>query len=315
MHSPPDRVPAVLADHARLAENSGFEAVWLAEHHFIRYGGCPSPPVLAAHLLAATTRLRIGTAACVLSHRHPVALAEEVAMLDALSPGRFLLGVARGGPWIDLTVFGSTAERHARGFPESLDLLRDWLCGPETVGADGEFFRFPPVTVRARPSSPVPIWVAATSPSTVDEAARRGLPLLLGVHTDDTERAAALRRYRDTARRFGHDPARAQHAAVSLACVAGIGSRGALLRWLSIGVGDYRRIDGSCPDTDRTGYVDHLLAIHPPDSANRILDRVTESARRLGITRSLLMVEGAGEPDAVAATVRALGEVNHADPE
>lgn len=84
--------------YARAAEAAGFDGVWFAEHHFITYGVCPSAVTLAGFVLGATTRLRVGTAAAILSNRHPVALAEEAALLDAVSGGRFDLGVGRGGP-------------------------------------------------------------------------------------------------------------------------------------------------------------------------------------------------------------------------
>jgi hypothetical protein len=53
--------------HALAAERAGFDGVWIAEHHFLPYGTCPSALALAAHLLGATARIRVGTAACILS--------------------------------------------------------------------------------------------------------------------------------------------------------------------------------------------------------------------------------------------------------
>jgi alkanesulfonate monooxygenase SsuD/methylene tetrahydromethanopterin reductase-like flavin-dependent oxidoreductase (luciferase family) len=149
--------------YARAAETAGFDGVWLAEHHFISYGVCPSAVTLAGYVLGRTTRVEVGTAAAILSNRHPVALAEEAALLDAVSGGRFRLGVARGGPWVDLEVFGSGLDRFTDGFAESLDLLLATLSGEATVRADGRFFRFREVPVVPRPDGPLPVWVAATS--------------------------------------------------------------------------------------------------------------------------------------------------------
>ncbi|MEV1145069.1 LLM class flavin-dependent oxidoreductase, partial [Micromonospora sp. NPDC049799] len=155
------------------AEEHGYAGVWMAEHHFISYGVCPSAVTFAGHLLGATRRISVGTAACVLSNRHPVALAEEAVLLDELSGGRFTLGVGRGGPWVDLEVFGTGLPRFTDGFGESLDLLTRWLSGAPTVAGTPRF-PFRPVSVVPRPRRPVPLWVAATSPSTVDLAAARG---------------------------------------------------------------------------------------------------------------------------------------------
>jgi alkanesulfonate monooxygenase SsuD/methylene tetrahydromethanopterin reductase-like flavin-dependent oxidoreductase (luciferase family) len=179
-------------DYARAAEVAGFDGVWFAEHHFITYGVCPSAVTMAGYVLGATTRLRVGTAAAILSNRHPLALAEEAALLDAVSGGRFDLGVARGEPWIDLDVFGTGLSRYADGLAESLDLLLAALDGRAAVKADGEHFRFPDVAMVPCPTRPVPTWVAATTPSTMDIAAQRGLPLLLGMYDDDDAAKAAM---------------------------------------------------------------------------------------------------------------------------
>ncbi|WP_188306033.1 LLM class flavin-dependent oxidoreductase [Streptomyces sp. CBMA123] len=128
------------------AERAGLDSVWLAEHHFVPYGVCPDAATLAALLLGRTRRIDIGTAVSVLSTGHPVALGEQAALLHLTSGGRFTLGVGRGGPWIDLEVFGAGLDAFENGFPERLDLLLRWLRGSR-VGADGPQFAFPEVAV------------------------------------------------------------------------------------------------------------------------------------------------------------------------
>ncbi|MGH3574560.1 MAG: LLM class flavin-dependent oxidoreductase, partial [Pseudonocardiaceae bacterium] len=175
------------------AEEAGFDDVWVAEHHFMSYGVCPSAITLAGYLLGATRRVAVGTAVSVLSTQHPVALAEQAALLDQVSGGRFRLGIGRGGPWIDLEVFGTSLDRYQHGFPESLDLLLAALTG-NRVAASGPNFRFPEVEVVPRPrTQPHPaIVLAATTAATVELAAQRGLPLLLGMHASDAEKAALV---------------------------------------------------------------------------------------------------------------------------
>ncbi|MFD7448556.1 LLM class flavin-dependent oxidoreductase [Kitasatospora sp. NPDC059827] len=136
------------------AERAGLDSVWLAEHHFVPYGVCPDAATLAALLLGRTRRIGIGTAVSVLSTSHPVALGEQAALLHLTSGGRFTLGVGRGGPWIDLDVFGSGVDAFENGFPERLDLLLRWLRGSR-VGADGPQFSFPEVAVVPRATEPV----------------------------------------------------------------------------------------------------------------------------------------------------------------
>ncbi|MFB8238481.1 LLM class flavin-dependent oxidoreductase [Kitasatospora purpeofusca] len=135
------------------AEQAGLDSVWLAEHHFVPYGVCPNAATLAALLLGRTRRIGIGTAVSVLSTTHPVALGEQAALLHLTSDGRFTLGVGRGGPWIDLEVFGGGVDAFERGFPERLDLLLRWLRGTR-VGAAGPQFTFPEVAVVPRATEP-----------------------------------------------------------------------------------------------------------------------------------------------------------------
>lgn len=309
----PTSVPTTLVDYAVLAERSGFDAVWLAEHHFIRYGACPSPPLLASYVLSRTTSLQVGTAACVLSQRHPVALAEEAVMLDGLSGGRFMLGVARGGPWVDLEVFGTGPDRYETGFAEALDVLRGWLSADASFGTAGEFFEFREVPVRARPRGEFPVWIAATSPPTIEVAAERGLPLLLGVHTSDEDKIAAIARYRRVAIQSGHDPDGVEHAAVYVAyasdsyVTARRELRAAMTEWLSVGVSDYTRLDGSRGNADQSDYVDRLVSTHLVGPVAQTAERLVRSAQRTGISRALLMVEGAASAQLVRDNIARLG--------
>jgi alkanesulfonate monooxygenase SsuD/methylene tetrahydromethanopterin reductase-like flavin-dependent oxidoreductase (luciferase family) len=141
------------------AEEAGFDDVWIAEHHFMSYGICPSAITLAGYLLGATRRVAVGTAVSVLPTHHPVALAEQAALLDQVSGGRFRLGVGRGGPWIDLEVFGTGKSRYQH-FPESLDLLLGALT-KSRVAASGPHFQFPAVDIvpdRAPNRAPTSSW-------------------------------------------------------------------------------------------------------------------------------------------------------------
>ncbi|MGB8944769.1 MAG: LLM class flavin-dependent oxidoreductase, partial [Streptomyces sp.] len=180
---------------AEVAEEAGLDSVWLAEHHFVPYGTCPSAVTLAALLLGRTRRIGVGTAVSVLPTVHPVALGEQAALLHLTSGGRFSLGVGRGGPWVDLEVFGAGLDAYEKGFPDSLDLLLRWLSEPRVASGAGRF-PFREVAVVPRPQEALTgsgedageasggpeVIVACTSPSSVRLAAERGLPMLLGMH-------------------------------------------------------------------------------------------------------------------------------------
>jgi alkanesulfonate monooxygenase SsuD/methylene tetrahydromethanopterin reductase-like flavin-dependent oxidoreductase (luciferase family) len=134
----------------------------------------PIGDTLGAYVLGATQRIAVGTAVSVLSTRHPVALAEQAALLDHLSGGRFRLGVGRGGPWVDLEVFGTGLARYESGFAESLDLLLAALTEAR-VAAGGPTFAFREVAMVPRPRTRPhpPVTIACTSAAT----ARRAMAL------------------------------------------------------------------------------------------------------------------------------------------
>jgi alkanesulfonate monooxygenase SsuD/methylene tetrahydromethanopterin reductase-like flavin-dependent oxidoreductase (luciferase family) len=296
------------------AERAGFDDVWLAEHHFMSYGICPSALTLAAYVLGATRRVGVGTAVSVLSTWHPVALAEQAALLDQVSGGRFRLGVGRGGPWLELEVFGTGLDRYERGFPEGLDLLLAALSG-RPVGAAGEFFRFREVSVvpgpRSRPH--LPVVVAATTPATAGLAAARGLPMLLGLHAGDDGKRAMVDHYTAAAARHGVPPADG-HVAVAVAQVADSRAgaqemlRTRLPRWLGPGLAGYVPVDGRPYQVrDPDGYAELLCRIHPVGTAADCAAAMAATARRTGVTHLLCMVEGSGDPVAVQENIARLG--------
>ncbi|WP_329044432.1 LLM class flavin-dependent oxidoreductase [Amycolatopsis sp. NBC_01488] len=302
-------------DAASCAEAAGFDDVWIAEHHFMPYGVCPSAITFAAHVLGRTGAIAVGTAVSVLSTAHPVALAEQAALLDQVSGGRFRLGVGRGGPWVDLEVFGTGLDRYERGFGESLDLLLAALAGP-TVTASGEHFAFREVPIVPAPLSVphTPVVVACTSSATVELAAARGLPMLLGMHISDQEKVAMVRHYARAATAAGRDPAAVEHVSAVLAHVADDREqavrelRAAMPGWLAAGLTAHTPVDGRPgPTRDPVAYTDLLCSLHPVGSPELCVARLRESAERTGIDHVIMMVEGSGSRDRTLATIARLG--------
>jgi len=92
-----------------IMDNAGFDAVWLAEHHFTGYSVCPSVHMMGVHVANHTKRLRIGMAVSLAAFYHPLRLAEEVALLDMLSGGRVNWGAGRGFDPVEFAVDRSAA--------------------------------------------------------------------------------------------------------------------------------------------------------------------------------------------------------------
>ena len=249
--------------HALAAEHHGLGGVWFAEHHFVEYGRIPSATLFAGMVLQATSRITVGTAACVFSARNPVALAEEVAMLHSLHGNRFQLGVARGGPWVENLVLGGGMARYETGFAGWLETLLSALGGRG------------PVALSPSPAvaGPVSVRVAAVSSSTVELAARLGLPLQLGVEKTSAEVASLVGRWSSIS-----GIGEADHSRVVLVPPV---RRDSLEAWLS------RRAL-----KDWTAHIDRLMSIHP----------VAEPV----VPRLMCMVEAAGSASAALRVIEEL---------
>ena len=79
------------------AEELGYQRFWLAEHHLSPGVAGSAPHVLSALVAAATSIIRVGTAATILGNYQPVQVAENVGTVAALHPGRVDLGFGRSG--------------------------------------------------------------------------------------------------------------------------------------------------------------------------------------------------------------------------
>jgi alkanesulfonate monooxygenase SsuD/methylene tetrahydromethanopterin reductase-like flavin-dependent oxidoreductase (luciferase family) len=264
---------------------------------------------LAALLLGRTRRIGVGTAVSVLPTAHPVALGEQAALLHIASGGRFTLGVGRGGPWVDLEVFGAGLAAYEEGFPESLDLLLRWLRSAR-VGADGERYTFREVAVVPRPDEldgppGPPVVLACTSPRSVRLAAERGLPMLLGMHAGDDEKAQMVAAWRTEARAAGHSPDLVMGAGhVSAGVVQIADSREAAVEalskampgWLQRGLAAHETVDGRTRAMrDPMDYTELLCGLHPVGPPGLCADRLLATAERTGITRFALLAEGSGD--------------------
>ena len=208
-------------EYAVAAERHGYHSAWLLEHHFTPYGLCPNTLNMASFILGRTTDLHVGTAVVVAPFMHPVRVAEDVALIDQLSRGRFYLGLGRGSFPRDFEVFGADPAHSHDALQECVDVIRRaWT--QEKVGNEGPVNRFPEVPVFPRPYQDPhpPILCSAVSSSTVEWAAKEGIPMVMASTLDDEETITRMELYNQTAEMAGHDPAKIEHVLIVVGYVA-----------------------------------------------------------------------------------------------
>lgn len=208
-------------DFAVEADDLGYQSAWLLEHHFTRYGLCPNTLTMAGYVLGRTKRIKVGTAVVVLPLDHPIRIIEQTNMLDHLSHGRFILGVGRGYFPKDFEAFGVDAGKSHALQTEYVDVIQKiWRTG--SAEWNGEHVTLPDVTPfpsqYTRPEPP--IYTVGQSPSTIEWAASRGLPLLIALIGSMEAMRSNMDLYNEVAESHGHDPENIPHALCSVAHVA-----------------------------------------------------------------------------------------------
>lgn len=165
----------------QLAEEIGFDTIWIAEHLFSTYGVVTSTQVLAAAIARATKTIRIGMSVVVLPFNHPLRTASDFALVDILSKGRLLFGAGRAYQPHEFVGLGIPMEKSREMYEEALDvILRAWTN--DTITHDGEFWKIPqPTQVLPKPVQQPhpPVYQACISPDSFKTAARRGFGLQL----------------------------------------------------------------------------------------------------------------------------------------
>jgi alkanesulfonate monooxygenase SsuD/methylene tetrahydromethanopterin reductase-like flavin-dependent oxidoreductase (luciferase family) len=159
-------------------ERQGFDGVAFNEHHVTPYGMMNSPNLLAASAAQRTRKLKLLMYANLLPLHDPLRLAEEIAMLDCLSNGRIISGVARGAPR-EYKVYGIPMDESRARFDECYEIMRRaWT--EETLTFEGRFHSYDRVAIWPRPVQQPhpPVWVPITgSKDSIEWAAENGIPI------------------------------------------------------------------------------------------------------------------------------------------
>jgi probable F420-dependent oxidoreductase len=150
---------------ALAAEESGFESVWLGDHHLYRGGGRPERGpwevwTQLAGLAAVTSRVRLGPLVAATAFHPPGLLARMAASVDEVSGGRFVFGIGAGWNETEFRAFGFPFDRKVSRFEEAFDVVRRLLDGG-TVTAGGAFVGVEDAVLLPPPARRVPLMVGA----------------------------------------------------------------------------------------------------------------------------------------------------------
>ncbi len=191
---------------SQLGEALGFTSIRTVEHYFHPYGGYSPNPLLfltAAAMVTSTARLITG--AVLPAFNHPLKLAGEIGMLDAISHGRLEVGFARAFLPHEFERFGVTPDESNARFEEGVEFVRR-LLEEEHVSAHGRFHQFQDVTSLPRPTQTPrpPFWLAAlATPSSFERAGRLGYDVM-AIPLAGGRMADLIGCYRAARRQAGH---------------------------------------------------------------------------------------------------------------
>jgi len=205
-----DRVYSDMLEQSVLADEMGYDAVSITEHHLINCLMMPAPLQFAVKIAAMTNRVKILTSIVVLPLHDMRIYAGEVVVADIFTDGRLYLGVGRGAFRFEMERLGVPMDETQARFNESLDVLQALLT-QEEVSWDGEYYKFDPLTVMPRPIRPggPPMMMAVMNPEGIYHCTKRGFHIqttpLSGNHQLLLDQVSAFNRAKDDMGEDGRD--------------------------------------------------------------------------------------------------------------
>jgi len=195
-----------MIERLQFVEALGFDWVSVSEHHYSPQRLTPAPVVSAAHLAAYARNIKIAVLGPIVSQSNPVQIAEDLAMLDNLLPGRLVVGLLRGITGEYLTYGLNPTEARERT-TEGMELVLKAWTEPQPFGWQGRHYQFRTVSVWPRPLQRPhpPTYALGSSRESCEFAARHRLGL--GVSYAPFEVAGkATRFYREACAQYGWQP-------------------------------------------------------------------------------------------------------------
>lgn len=158
---------------AELAEDVGFDGLFVPEHHMLDDGYLPAPLIGMAAIAARTRRVDVGSTILLSPLYNPVQLAEHAAMIDVISGGRLILGCGLGNYAPEFELMGRSKSDQVALFEEGIRIMRRLWAGEE-LDYESDVYRFKG-RIRPLPEN-IRLWMGAQSAPGVKRAARLGAP-------------------------------------------------------------------------------------------------------------------------------------------
>lgn len=303
---------------ARLAEQLGYDAVWFSEHHFTGETVYADPIMFATAVAMQTRRVKLGFAVLEMALYHPVRVAEQLALLDNLSGGRVIVGIARGSAFnaYEYRGFGTSVQFGRECLDEAEELLIKCWAARGGLEFHGKYWDVVLPEVRPHPVQQPhpPVLRAAVGPPAVRQMAAQRRPVLMRSFSTDSARET-VQLYSDGLRAAGCDEAEVRDLLAQCwiwrDCFVADSDTGAraeflprLTAWLEYVNGIRARWNPPDPDQEvRTPHMPlpaEAYGAHPDPAAPEMFvgspDRVAEqiaSLQELGIGRVMLTHYGA----------------------
>ena len=305
-----------LTESVKLADRLGWARVLTTEHHFHYYGGAvPNPAVILAAWARETRRIRLSAGVSLVPLRHPLQVAEDYALVDHLSDGRFEMGVSRGFVAHEFAAFGVSQAETAERVMEALDIIQKFWAG-EPFAYDGKFTKFARIDPWPRTfQKKIPIWVAASNDlASFARAGAGGFHLMMNQYPMSFASLVEKHTtYTEAYAKAGHDPTKRKSAIAFLVHLADTEERAIAEAkgWVQEHAAAFKKVlTHNEWDRDYAGDVSTLLAMCEGGDVNDVFKKRTlvctpaQAAERLakyaelGFTEAIFVTRFAGLPAA-----------------
>jgi alkanesulfonate monooxygenase SsuD/methylene tetrahydromethanopterin reductase-like flavin-dependent oxidoreductase (luciferase family) len=196
-----------IMEQAVLAESVGYDGFFFPEHHQQADAFLPNPVLLAGLVGMRTKRIKVGPSVLLAPLYHPIRLAEDVAMIDLATKGRFVCALGVGYVPEDFDAFGIPFKQRGRRTEECIEILRRAWTG-ERFSYPSKYYTLENIRITPTPYTEAgpPIWAAGWSRPGIERAGRMADGLIADPMQSLQVIKEHAREYREVAKRHGRTP-------------------------------------------------------------------------------------------------------------